>query len=58
MKLYKKMIQVQYDEMNSDFDVSLSTDLDGTIWSQKAKTIKDVLFLIGKMTKTRIEYIE
>jgi len=58
MKFFNKRIQVQHDEVNGDFDISVSTDLDGTIWSQKAKTIKDVLYLIGQITKTKIEYLE
>ena len=58
MKLYNKKIQVHRNEVESNFTVSVSTDLDGTIWSQTADTIKDVLFLIGQITKNKIEYIE
>ena len=58
MKVFNKGILIQYDSVNSEFDVSVHTDLDGTIWSQKAKSIKDVLYLIGKITKTKIDFIE
>ena len=58
MKLYNKKIQVQHDPVNDDFTVSVTTDLDGTIWSQKAETLKDVLYLIGQITKNKIDYIQ
>lgn len=58
MKVFKREIQVQHDSVNDEFSVSVSTDLDGTIWTQKAKTLKDVFFLLGQITKNKIKYME
>lgn len=58
MKLYTKQIQVKHNNVDSSFEVSITTDLDGTIWTQDAKDIGEVLNLIGQITKNKIEYME
>lgn len=58
MKLINKRVQVTFDKVNSEFTVSYATDQDGTVWSKNAKTVGDVLYLIGQITKTKISFSE
>lgn len=58
MELINKKIQVQHDPVAGLFTVSLMTDTDGTVWVKDAKNVKEVLYLIGNITRMHIDYIE
>lgn len=58
MELLNKKVQVRHDEILGEFEISLSNDKDGTIWVKNAKTIREVMEIVGQITKTKITYID
>jgi len=58
MKLINKKATVSFDQVTSEYTVSLSSDRDGTYFSNRAKTLKDVFHILGKAVGLKIEYLE
>jgi len=56
MKIIKKEIVVQFDDIDSEYTVLICTDRDGTVFADKAKNLEDLLGILSKITKTRIVF--
>lgn len=57
MDLYTRQITVTFDEIDSNYVVSVCTSLDGTITSETFSTLPEVFCYISELTKTKIVWI-